>query len=49
LVHGEFNSGCGASGYQTQWWNDKTTMATANLVTVTAGTTTAGITASLQK
>ncbi len=39
----EFSSGCGASGYQTQWWHNK------NLVTVTAGTTTANISATLKK
>ena len=27
ILHGEFNSGCGATGYRTQWWNDKTTEA----------------------
>ncbi len=45
----KFSSGCGASGYVTQWWNGKASAATANTVKVTAGTTTTGINASLRK
>jgi protocatechuate 3,4-dioxygenase beta subunit len=45
----EFSSGCGASGYQTQWYNGKKSAGTATLVPVTADSTTTGIDASLQK
>ena len=45
----EFSSGCGASGYQTQWWRDKPTGKAATFVTVTAGAATTGITAALKK
>jgi hypothetical protein len=45
----EFSSGCGATGYRTQWWNDESSSATATPVTVTAGTTTTGISAVLAK
>ena len=45
----EFSSGCGASGYLSQWWNGKASAATANTVKVTAATTTTGINASLRK
>jgi Carboxypeptidase regulatory-like domain len=45
----EFSSGCGASGYQTQWWKNKNSARSASLVTVTAGTTTANISAALKK
>ncbi len=45
----EFSSGCGASGYRAQWWNGKKSAATANTVTVTAATTTTGVSATMQK
>jgi hypothetical protein len=45
----EFSSGCGASGYLTQWWNGKASAATANTVTVTAATTSTDVNASLRK
>jgi hypothetical protein len=45
----EFTSGCGASGYKTQWWHAKSSERTATIIAVTAATTTAGITAALQK
>jgi Carboxypeptidase regulatory-like domain len=45
----EFASGCGASGYQAQWWHAKSSERTATIITVKAATTTAGITAALQK
>ncbi len=45
----KFSSGCGASGYVTQWWKGKASAATANTVKVTAATTTTGINASLRK
>jgi Carboxypeptidase regulatory-like domain len=45
----EFTSGCGATGYKTQWWKDKATGSAATIVTVTAGTATTGIGAVLHK
>ena len=45
----EFSSGCGAVGYRAQWWKNKPSAQTATLVTVTAGTATTGIGASLRK
>jgi hypothetical protein len=45
----EFSSGCGASGYVTQWWNGKASAGAANTVKATAATTTTGINASLRK
>jgi Carboxypeptidase regulatory-like domain len=45
----QFSSGCGATGYRTQWWRDKPTARAATFVTVTAGTATTGITAALKK
>jgi hypothetical protein len=45
----QFSSGCGASGYHTQWWRDKPTAKAATLVTVTAATPTTGISAALKK
>jgi hypothetical protein len=45
----QFSSGCGASGYRTQWWHDKPTATAATLVAVTAATATTGISATLQK
>lgn len=45
----KFSSGCGASGYLTQWWNGKASAAAANTVKVATATTTTGINASLRK
>jgi len=45
----QFSSGCGAAGYKTQWWNNKPTRTAANVITVTAATTTTGIGATLHK
>jgi len=45
----QFSSGCGAAGYKTQWWNDKPTRSAADVITVTAATTTSGIGATLHK
>jgi hypothetical protein len=45
----QFSSGCGASGYRTQWWDAKKSAASANTVTVTAATSTTGIDATMQK
>jgi hypothetical protein len=45
----QFSSGCGATGYLAQWWNDKSGSASATPVTITAGTTTSGISAVMAK
>ncbi len=45
----QFSSGCGATGYKTQWWNNKPTRTTATVITVTGATTTTGISATLHK
>ena len=44
-----FSSGCGATGYQTQWWKDAASAKSATPVTVTSGTATTGIEAALVK
>ncbi len=44
----QFSSGCGASGYRAQWWQHKPTRAAATAVTVTSGTVTSGISATLR-
>jgi Carboxypeptidase regulatory-like domain len=44
-----FSSGCGANGYQTQWWNDESSSISATPVSVTAGTATTGISPVLNK
>jgi Carboxypeptidase regulatory-like domain len=43
----EFSSGCGATGYATQWWQDASSEATATSVTVNAGEDVPGISATL--
>jgi Carboxypeptidase regulatory-like domain len=45
----EFSSGCGASGYRAQWWNDTGAEVTANVVRVSSGVTTTGIGASMRR
>ena len=45
----EFSSGCGATGYKSQWWKTRSVPFGVTLVTVTADTTTAGISATLHK
>jgi hypothetical protein len=45
----EFSSGCGISGYLPQWWHNKNSPGQVNLVTVKAGATTKGISATLRK
>lgn len=45
----KFSSGCGATGYKPQWWQNRNTPAGVTLVPVTAGTTTPDISASLHK
>jgi len=44
-----FSSGCGATGYKTQWWKDASSATAATSVTVTTGTTTTNIGAVLVK
>jgi hypothetical protein len=45
----EFSSGCGATGYVTQWWRRAASAAAATIVTVTAASTVTGITAALRR
>lgn len=44
-----FSSGCGASGYVTQWWKDAGSAARATVVTIRADTVSAGIDAALTR
>ena len=44
----EFATGCGASGYASQWWNDAATRAEATVISVAAGSTAGGIDATLR-
>ncbi|HYK26821.1 MAG TPA: carboxypeptidase-like regulatory domain-containing protein, partial [Streptosporangiaceae bacterium] len=43
----KFSSGCGATGYRTQWWQDAPTRQKAKVVRVSAGQTVPGISATL--
>jgi protocatechuate 3,4-dioxygenase beta subunit len=43
----KFSSGCGATGYRTQWWRDAATRKAAKIVKVSAGQTVSGISATL--
>jgi phage gp45-like len=43
----QFASGCGASGYASQWWKDARTKAAATAITVAAGAVISGISATL--
>jgi hypothetical protein len=45
----KFSSGCGASGYATQWWHHKPSAATATVITVRADTTRTGIDATMSR
>jgi hypothetical protein len=45
----KFSTGCGASGFTTQWWHGAGTAAAATVITVGAGTTVAGIDAALSR
>jgi hypothetical protein len=45
----EFTSGCGASGYKSQWYDGKGSAASATPVPVSAAATTSGISATLAK
>ena len=42
----KFSTGCGSSGFATQWWNGASSAKTAQLMTVAYGTTT-GVDATL--
>ena len=44
----EFSTGCGDSGFITQWWNDAASASSASVVTVSATATVTGIDATLQ-
>lgn len=44
----EFSTGCGDSGFTTQWWNDAASASSASAVTVSATATVTGIDATLQ-
>jgi hypothetical protein len=43
----EFTSGCGATGYRTQWWRDASSKRTATVITVSADHVVSGVDASL--
>jgi hypothetical protein len=43
----EFSAGCGATGYQTQWWDNATSQSAATPVPVQAGSTVSSIDATL--
>ena len=43
-----FNDGCGASNYQPQFYNEKSSLAGSDVVSVTAGSTTSAINAAMQ-
>jgi hypothetical protein len=44
----EFSTGCGDSGFTTQWWNDAASASSASAITVSATATVTGIDATLQ-
>jgi len=44
----EFSVGCGDTRFRAQWWNDARSAAKATVITVSAGTTVAGIDAALR-
>jgi Carboxypeptidase regulatory-like domain len=45
----EFSSGCGASGFRTQWWKGRGSAAKATPITVSPASTITGVNATLQK
>jgi hypothetical protein len=45
----EFSSGCGASGYVTQWWKNASSRAKAALITVAVNKVASGINATLKR
>jgi hypothetical protein len=44
----KFSSGCGATGYRAQWWENASAASSATAVTVKPGTMTAGINAAMR-
>jgi hypothetical protein len=44
----QFSTGCGDSGFATQWWNNAPSMQTATSISVSAAATVTGINAALQ-
>lgn len=45
----QFTSGCGATGYRTQWWQDAASISKAKTVTVASGVTTPSVDAAMTK
>ncbi len=45
----EFTSGCGATGYRSQWWKDVASIGPATTVIVSSGATTTGVSAAMTK
>ncbi|HEY2640559.1 MAG TPA: carboxypeptidase-like regulatory domain-containing protein, partial [Streptosporangiaceae bacterium] len=43
----EFSSGCGVTGYRTQWWADASSAQAATVITVSAATTASQINAKM--
>ncbi len=43
----EFSTGCGASGFRTQWWHNASSAGTATVITVSPSATISGISATL--
>jgi hypothetical protein len=43
----EFESGCGATGFKTQWWRGAISRTSATPITVRAGHSTKGVSASM--
>jgi hypothetical protein len=44
----QFSTGCGDSGFATQWWNNAPSAQTATSISVSAAATVTGINAALQ-
>ncbi len=44
----EFSTGCGASGFRTQWWHNASSAGKATVITVPASATINGISATLR-
>jgi len=45
----KFSSGCGATGYRAQWWENASAASSATAITVKPGTVTAGINAAMRR
>jgi hypothetical protein len=43
----KFSTGCGDTGFKTQWWQNASSAATATIITVNPGTPVPGIDAAL--